>query len=253
MRLTPQESLARERVCMALDTENVEQALEWAERLSHYVGSFKIGKSLHYRAGRESRDIVGEIENVGGESFVDLKGHDTPDQIEQFAYAIASTGGVHMTNIHIANENMCRAAVKGLSEGAKASGRKRPLLIGVTELTSLDDRDLEILGNAFSYDDSILNKANLAVEYGLDGIVCPAKKAGGLEEIFGRNLLYVTPGIKMGDIANKGQKQLYEPSDAIRDCTNSILIIGSTFSKAPNMEHQAHRALREMAPYMKVK
>lgn len=253
MNLTPQESLARERVCIALDTENVKQALEWAERLSPYAASFKIGKSLHYRASREGRDIVGEIEKVGGESFVDLKGHDTLDQIEEFMYAIASTGGAYMTNIHIGNENMCRAAVKGLSEGARDSGRKRPLLIGVTELTSLDDRDLEILGNAFSYDESVSNKATLAIKYGLDGIVCPAKKAGGLEDIFGNQLRYVTPGIKMGDIANKGQKQLYEPSDAVKDCSSSILIIGSAITKAPDMEQQAYRALQEMAPYMKVK
>ena len=54
----------------------------------------------------------------------------------------------------------------------------------------------------------------------------------------------------MGDISNIGQKELYEPSDAVRDCSNSILIVGSAVTKAPNMEEQAHRVLREMAPYM---
>lgn len=250
MELTQREKVARERVCIALDTDSVYQALEWAERLSPYAGSFKIGKSLHLTAGLEGRNIISEIAEVGGVSFLDLKGHDTPDQIKKYAMA-ATVSGVYMFNIHIGNENMCRAAVEGAYGQSEKLGIKRPLVIGVTELTSLDDNDLAILGNNLSYDDSVFNKAKLAIRYGLDGIVCPAKKAGGLEKIFGDKLLYVTPGVKMGDIANTGQKQLYEPSDAVKDCSNSILIIGSAITKAPNMEAQAYRALQEMAPYMK--
>ena len=252
MELTPQEKLARERVCGALDTDSVDEALEWATRLSPYMGSFKIGKSLHLTAGLEEKNIVSEIAKVGGASFLDLKGHDTPDQIKKYAMA-ATVPGVYMFNIHIGNENMTRAAVEGAYEQSEKSGVKRPLVIGVTELTSLDNRDLEILGSRFSYDKSVLNKAELAIKYGLDGIVCPAKKAGGLEQRFGDKLLYVTPGLKMGDIVNVGQKQLYEPSDAVKDCSNSILIIGSAVTKAPDMEAQAYRALQEMTPYMKVK
>jgi orotidine-5'-phosphate decarboxylase len=250
MKLTPQESLARKRVCIALDTDSVEQALGWTERLSPYAGSFKIGKSLHLTAGLEGRNIISEIAEVGGASFLDLKGHDTPDQIKKYAMA-ATIPGVYMFNIHIGSEDMTRAAVEGAREQSEKLGIKRPLVIGVTELTSLDDRDLNILGSRFSYDDSVLNKAKLALKYGLDGIVCPAKKAGGLEKIFGNELLFVTPGVKMGNIANTGQKQLYEPSDAVKDCLNSILIIGSAITKAQDMEEQAHRALQEMAPYMK--
>lgn len=250
MELSQQERSARERVCIALDTESVEQALEWSRRLSPYAGSFKIGKSLHLTAGLEGRNIVSEIAEVGGESFLDLKGHDTLDQIKKYAMA-ATVPGVHMFNIHVGNEDMTRSAVEGAYEQSEKLRIKRPLVIGVTELTSLDDNDLNILGNRFSYDDSVLNKAELAIQYGLDGIVCPAKKAGGLEQRFGDKLLYVTPGVKMGDIANVGQKQLYEPSDAVKDCSNSILIIGSAITKAPDMEEQAYRALREMAPYMR--
>jgi len=250
MELSQEEKLARERICIALDTDSVEQALEWSRRLSPYAGSFKIGKSLHLTAGLEGRNIISEIAEVGGASFLDLKGHDTPDQIKKYAMA-ATVPGVYMFNIHVGNENMTRAAVEGAYEQSQKLGIKRPLVIGVTELTSLDDIDLEILGNRFSYDESVLNKTELAIKYGLDGIVCPAKKAGGLEQKFGDKLLYVTPGVKMGDIANVGQKQLYEPSDAVKDCSNSILIIGSAITKAPNMEQQAYRALQEMAPYMK--
>lgn len=249
MQLTSHEQLARQRVCIALDTEDTNQALEWATRLSPYAGSFKIGKSLHLTAGLEKRNIIEEIAKVGGESFLDLKFHDTPDQVEK-ASRSATTPGVYMFNIHVANENMCKAAVYGAQDQALKLGIKKPLVIGVTELTSNDDKDLEILGSKLSYKESVLNKTNLAQKYGLDGIVCPAKIAGGLEMKF-NGLLYVTPGLKMGEIANKRQKQLYEPSNAVKDCKNSILIIGSAITKAPDMEAQAYRALQEMVPYMK--
>ncbi len=249
MELTQQEKLARKRVCVALDAENAKQALEWAKKLSPYAGSFKIGKSLHLRTGLERIDIVSEIAKIGGASFLDLKGHDTPDQIKQYAMA-ATVPGVYMFTIHIGNENMVKGAVEGARERSEKLRIKKPLVIGVTELTSIDDNDLKILGNKLSYDESVLNKAKLAIKYGLDGIVCPAQKAGWLEQKFGDKLLYVTPGIKMGNIANAGQKQLYEPSSAAKDCSNSILIIGSAITKASNMEERAREVLREMAPYM---
>ncbi len=250
MELNRKEKLARERVCIALDTDNVEQALEYSKRLAPYAASFKIGKSLHLKAGLEGRNIISEIDQIGGPVFLDLKAHDTPDQIKKYAMA-ASVRGVYMFNIHIGSEAMNKATIEGASEQANKLGIKRPLIIGVTELTSLDNNDLKKLGNKFSYDKSVLNKAKIAIKDGLDGIVCPAKKAGGLEQIFGNQLLYVTPGINVGNIANTGQKQLYEVAAAVKDCLNSILIIGSAITKAPNMEEQAYRILKEMAPYMK--
>ena len=250
MNLTPQEKLARERVCIALDTDSVDQALEWSRRLSPYAGSFKIGKTLHAIAGLEGRNIIGEIAQVGGSSFLDLKAKDTPDQIYSFSKTV-SVPGVYMWNIHIHDKKMCEAAVRGAHEQSQKLGIERPLVIGVTELTSTETSDLETLGNILTYDESVLNKAELAIEYGLDGIVCPASKAGGLEKIFGDRLSYVTPGIKMGDIANVGQKQLYEPSDAVKDCSKSILIMGTAITSVPAMEQQAHRALKEIAPYVK--
>ena len=143
MELTFQEKLASKRMCVALDTETTEQALEWATRLSPYASSFKIGKSLHLLAGLEGRNIISEIAEVGGASFLDLKGHDTPDQIKKYAMA-ATVPGVYMFNIHNGNENMCRAAVEGAHEQSEKLGIERPLVIGVTELTSLDDKDLEL-------------------------------------------------------------------------------------------------------------
>lgn len=178
-----------------------------------------------------------------------MKFHDTPDQVYRCARA-ATNEKVAIFNIHVANENMCKAAVAGMNDEAIAKQIRMPLLIGVTELTSNDSKDLEILGSRWSYNVSILKKAELAIIYGLDGVVCPAKMAGGLEALFGKSLVYVTPGINMGDVFNKGQKQLYEPSNAVQDCSNSILVIGSAITKAENMEAQAYRALQEMAEYV---
>ncbi|MGM5488488.1 MAG: orotidine 5'-phosphate decarboxylase / HUMPS family protein, partial [Nanobdellota archaeon] len=78
----------RDRLCIALDTEDSDQAIEWTKRLSPYAGSFKIGQSLHVLSGLERRDIVREIGQVGGSSFLDLKVWDTPDQVERVARAV---------------------------------------------------------------------------------------------------------------------------------------------------------------------
>lgn len=250
MNLTSLEKLARERVCLALDTDSVDQALDLAKRLSPSVSSFKIGLALHLQAGLENRNIIQEIAAIGGASFLDLKGHDTPNQMEKYA-RIATTPGISMFTIHLSNETAAKAAVEACSLQAQTLKIKKPLVIGVTELTSLDDQDLQTLGSKWTYEESIFYKTELALKYGLEGIVCSAKKAGELEKKFGSQLLYVTPGIKMGTLQNKGQKQLSEPDEAVRDCSRSLLIIGSAITKALNPEQQAYAALQQMAPYLK--
>ncbi|NQZ85215.1 MAG: orotidine 5'-phosphate decarboxylase [Nanoarchaeales archaeon] len=247
--LTEQEQKARERVCVALDTESVDQALEWAKILSPFAKSFKIGKSLHLIAGLEGRNIISEIAEVGGSSFLDLKGHDTPDQIRRYAMA-ATVTGVNMFNIHVGSKAMNEAALEGAFEKSKILGIEKPLVIGVTELTSLNTADVLRLGNPRGYEAAMLNKAKIAIEDGLDGIVCPAKFAGGLEKKFGNKLRFITPGVQLNGLVNEGQKQVYDIASAVRDCRNSILVVGSAYTKAPNMEKQALLGLREMAPYM---
>jgi len=249
--LTDKEKQARGRVCLALDVPSTSEALNLAKELSPYVGSFKVGKEIHTAAGKECTDIIGRIyatnHDEEGNVFLDLKFHDTPNTVYGAAKASA-VPGVSFFNIHIAGgEEMCKKAVEGAYEGAQANGIKRPNVIGVTVLTSLSDEDLKEQKLGISYDDLVRRRTKLAREWWLDGIVCPAKKAGGLEKEFGSDFMYVTPGIKWAEIQREGQKQLYTPDKAVIDCKNSILVIGGAITKAKDRQATAYEILQAMA------
>lgn len=249
--LIPKEQQAKERVYLALDNINsVNDAVDLAEELSDYIGGVKIGKELNQISMNERRNIIREINKKDIEIFLDLKIHDTPNTTFKSAYR-CSVPGVSMFNIHIAGgENMCRKAIEGSYEGANIHEIERSKVIGVTVLTSLDDNDLKIQGLNIKYDDLVKRRTELAIEWGLDGIVCPANKAGQLEKEFGSALLYVTPGIEWKGNKEVGQKQLYTPGRAVNDCNNSILIVGSAITKAENKKIMAYEILEDMAKYL---
>jgi len=245
--LTEKEQLARKRVCLALDVPTVRDALGLVTELSDYVGTFKVGKQLHTAAGNKSVNIIEEILRRGGEAFLDLKLHDTPNTVYEASRA-CTVPGVYIFNVHIAGgKTMCRKAVEGAYEAALASGIEKPRVIGVTVLTSLSDEDLAVQNLGIDYDSLVMRRAELAVKWGLDGIVCPANKAGELERRFGSDFLYVTPGIAWEGTHGAGQKQLYTPDLAVRDCSNSILVVGSAITKAEDRRKTAYEILRAMA------
>lgn len=251
MNLTAKEQQAKERVYLALDNiDSVDDAVNLAEELSDYVGGVKIGKELNQISMNERRNIIKEINEKGVEIFLDLKIHDTPNTVFRSAYR-CSVPGVSMFNIHIAGgEEMCKMAIGGSYEGANVHEITRSKVIGVTVLTSLDDNDLKIQGLNIKYDDLVRKRTELAIKWGLDGIICPANKAGQLEKEFGSALLYVTPGIEWKGKKGEGQKQLYTPGQAVNDCNNSILVPGSAITKAENKKRTAHEILEDMAKYL---
>lgn len=250
MKLTEKEQQARKRVCLALDVPTVKEALGLAGELSDYIGMCKIGKELHTAACNEGVPIVKEIIDRKGAVFLDLKLHDTPNTVYGAAKA-SVVPGVSFFNIHVAGgEEMCKKAIEGAYEGAKARGLEEPRVIGVTVLTSLDDADLKTQNLGVGYDDLVMRRTELAKKWGLDGIVCPAKKAGELERRFGSDFMYVTPGIKWAGIQREGQKQLYTPDKAVQDCTSSILVIGGAITKAKDKKATAYEILQAMAQHL---
>ncbi|MAG02702.1 orotidine-5'-phosphate decarboxylase [Candidatus Pacearchaeota archaeon] len=252
MTLTDKEQEARKRVCLALDVRDVNEALNLSGELSDYVGTFKVGKQLHTVACNQGVPILKEIYSRGGSTFLDLKLHDTPNTAYETAYA-SVVDGVYVFNVHVAGgEEMCKKAVQGAEDGAGFTQIERPKVIGVTALTSLSDEDLEEQGLGISYDDLVRRRTELARNWGLDGIVCPANKAGDLEKEFGSDFIYVTPGIKWAGKQGAGQKQLYTPDRAVQDCSNSILVVGSAITKAENRRETAYEILKAMAPNMSV-
>ena len=247
--LTEKEQAARKRVCLALDVPTVQTGLALAEELSDFVGTYKVN-NLFDAAINEGIDIIGEIAKRGGSVFKDLKYHDTPNTVFNYARDSA-VPGVYVFNLHVAGgEEMCKKAMEGAYEGAQARGIERPKVIGVTVLTSLGDEDLKAQGLDEKYDYLVKKRTECAKEWGLDGVVCAASKAGTLEKEFGSDFTYVTPGIKWAGKAGAGQKQLYTPDKAVQDCSSSILVIGSAITKAEDKKETAYEILKAMAEHL---
>ncbi len=210
-------------VVVALDFPAAAQALQLAERLPPQLCRLKVGKELFTRAGPA---LVEKLQQMGFEVFLDLKFHDIPNTVAGAVRAAAELG-VWMVNVHVAGgRRMMEAA------GEALQGRShRPLLIGVTVLTSMSDQDLAELGYAESPHERVLRLAALAASSGLDGVVCSALEAKGLRRERGDGFCLVTPGIRMAGDDAGDQRRVVTPSDAIAMGSN-YLVIGRSITGA---------------------
>jgi orotidine-5'-phosphate decarboxylase len=216
------------RVIVALDFANPMRALGLAERLDPHDCGLKVGKELFVVAGPEPvRWMVDRGFNV----FLDLKFHDIPNTVAQ-ACAAATRLGVWMMNVHVAGGRaMLKAARDAVAATAAESGRTRPLLIGVTVLTSLDQAALHETGIELDAGRHVLKLAALARDCGLDGIVCSAIEAPSMRSAFGPDFALVTPGIRPAGSARDDQARVVTP-EAAAEAGADYLVIGRPITGA---------------------
>src|SRR4026209_467293 len=133
----------RERLIVALDVDNLEQATELVHSLAGEVGIFKIGKQLFTHAGPQAVRLIQEL---GGEIFLDLKFHDIPNTVAKAAIE-AHRLGVKMFNVLASGSlEMMRLTVKEVQRVCRQEQRRRPIMLAVTVLTSLNQDDLKRVG-----------------------------------------------------------------------------------------------------------
>ena len=186
---------------VALDFAESGQAMALVERIDPKNCALKVGKEMFVIAGPEP---VRRMIERGFRVFLDLKFHDIPNTVAQ-ACAAATRLGVWMLNVHAAGGRAMLVGGPRRQSSARAhcAGRREPLLIGVTVLTSLDAGDLEEVGFAETPEDGCLRLALLAAECGLDGVVCSAVEAPVLRQALGASFKLVTPGIRPGRSASR--------------------------------------------------
>ena len=218
------------RVIVALDFAEAAQALTLSARLDPDACALKVGKELFVAAGPEP---VRRMIERGFKVFLDLKFHDIPHTVAQ-ACAAATRLGVWMMNVHASGGRaMLTAAHESVARTAAEGGQPRPLLIGVTVLTSLAAADLDEIGVAGTAEAAVLRLARLSSECGLDGVVCSAMEAPALRRALGAEFKLVTPGVRPAGAASDDQARVMTPERAMANGAD-FLVIGRPITQAPD-------------------
>ncbi len=225
---------------VALDFPSQEEAMAMARTLSGHVRWLKVGLELFCRTGP---DIVSQLEALGFKIFLDLKFMDIPNTVRG-AVASASASGAHMLTIHLmGGEAMARAALQGVQE----SGSNRPLIVGVTVLTSMTPSDLALITDKpRDMGDTVVSLARQARNWGLDGIVCSGQEVQRVRHHSPQPFAIVTPGIRLGNhAAPDDQKRVATPEAALH-AGSDYIVVGRPITRSTDPIQSAQRFLEAM-------
>ncbi|MGD2119915.1 MAG: orotidine-5'-phosphate decarboxylase [Chromatiales bacterium] len=225
------------KVIVALDYASETDALNLVEQLDPSMCKLKIGKELFTAAGPA---LVKKVVDRGYQVFLDLKFHDIPNTVAS-ACAVAAGLGVWMMNVHASGgRKMMETAGNRLAQLSQ-----RPLLIGVTILTSLSDDEIREIGYSGSTEKNVLNLAQLAADSGLDGVVCSPLEATAVRQATNDSFVLVTPGVRPAFAATDDQKRIMTPADALGAGAN-YLVVGRPITAAPSPIDNLQRILDEI-------
>ena len=232
-----------DRVIVALDVDSGDKALSIVEKCQPDITYFKIGKQLFTAEGPQ---LVKKIKSLGVKVFLDLKFHDIPNTVAN-AVVEAAKLGVDMVNIHLSGgSEMVKKTAEKLNEYYKTAGNK-PLLIGVTILTSLDNNALKEIGYAYSTEEMVKRLALIGKKNGADGVVCSPLEIEIVKNACGKDFITVTPGIRPEFALNKDdQKRVMTPKMAFEKGTDYI-VIGRPITKAQSIEEAVKKLADELA------
>jgi len=221
------ENIAK-RIIIALDVATREKAFHLVRKLPD-AEVFKVGLELFTAEGPS---LLQELNDMRKKIFLDLKLHDIPNTIAG-AVKVGVRHHVHMMTLHASGglEMMSRSAEEAAREADK-EGVSKPLLLGVTILTSLKDEQLSEIGMESSASNQVIKLARLAQKAGLDGVVCSPQEIEIIRKEIGKDFLVVAPGIRPAWAAAHDQKRIMTPSQAIHKGAD-YLVIGRPITQAP--------------------
>ena len=210
-------------ICVALDMPDVAKAVALARAVKPHVGMIKIGMEFFYANGVAGYEAVAR---EGVPIFLDLKLHDIPNTVAQGLTSLLKMAPAPaITNVH------CSGGFE-MMKAAKDAVGDRVKLIGVTILTSLSNENIWAAGfDPRETDGHALNLAQLALNAGLDGVVCSPLDLSLIRASLPRSFLTVVPGIRPADASAHDQKRIATPRAAV-DAGADILVIGRAITAA---------------------
>lgn len=212
-------------VFCAIDRADLSGALLLARSLHRQpIGGLKLGLEFVTANGPSG---VKSIVDLGLPVFLDLKFHDIPNTVVGAVRAAANLG-VSMITLHLQGGP---AMLWAAADAVKSMGTNRPMLLGVSVLTSMDDKDLAAVGVEGSTEEQVLRLAGLAKKTGMDGMICSPREIGPLRAAFGDSLKLIVPGIRPAGSAAGDQKRTLTPGEAIKAGAD-YLVIGRPITAA---------------------
>ncbi|TVY09667.1 orotidine-5'-phosphate decarboxylase [Paenibacillus cremeus] len=215
---------------VALDYAYAEQAEALVSALQGIPCYMKVGMQLFYSAGPQ---FVARLKEKGYQVFLDLKMHDIPNTVKGGAESITRMG-VDMFNVHAAGgKTMMEAAMEGVDKGLQAGGL-RPVVIGVTQLTSTSQAVMnDEIGIAGTVEEAVVRYASLAKSAGLNGVVASPLEVVRIKQACGAGFVTVTPGIRPAGADIGDQSRVMTPKEAFTQGTDFV-VIGRPITEAAN-------------------
>lgn len=225
-------------VIVACDFKSAEDTFRFLDRFTGEKPFVKIGMELFYAEGPS---IVRAIKARGHKIFLDLKLHDIPNTVKK-AMAVLSGLDVDICNLHAAGG---LDMMKGALEGLTRSDDTRPLLIAVTQLTSIDQTRMErelLIEKPLA--DVVMQYAENAKMAGLDGVVCSPLEAGKVHARCGENFLTVTPGVRFQQGTAGDQQRVTTPAQA-KTLGSDYIVVGRPITAAEDPVAAYFRCVKE--------
>ena len=218
---------AQRNLIVAIDRPDLCGAIELAKKLKGQVFAVKLGLEFFMVNGACG---VREIRNLGIEIFLDLKFHDIPNTVSGAIREVVKLG-VKMITIHSSGGgDMMENAVSSAHNIALKGNIDKPMLLGVTILTSLDQKDILEIGYQQNLEGQVVKLARLAARNGLDGIVCSAYEIANIKNNF-PNLKLIVPGIRFKSDDVSDQKRVMTPDKAL-ELGADYLVMGRSFTNS---------------------
>ena len=195
-------------IYVALDTNNFEFALAIAKKITSDDIGLKLGLEFFNNFGVDGvKRIVGGCTHQPS-VFLDLKFHDIPNTVAGAVRGVAGIDGIDYINVHASGgAEMMKAALDAAENKVK--------VIGVTVLTSLDDQNLQSVGQQIPAQEQVLTLAKLAQETGVGGVVCSPLEIEQLRAELEEDFVLITPGIRPAESSAGDQKRIMTPKKAL--------------------------------------
>ncbi len=226
--------VAREKLIVALDFWNIEDARKLVRELGDDVSFYKIGLGLQLVGGNEfAKELIAQGKRV----FLDYKYYDIEETVSR---AVAQAAELKITFLTVHGvASIMKAAVAG-------RGNSDMKILGVTVLTSMDAGDIKEMGFECNVEELVIARAKKALEVGVDGVVASAREAAELRKQTSNKLMIVSPGIRPSGSSKDDQKRVATPFEAMRAGAD-YLVLGRPIYGADDPKAAARAIIQEMA------